>query len=291
MSFTIVVMPGLVTTSLPEFAAQTYSQSLESKQARFRLYDYMVDPIDRTRLAVETLEAIGKLPLDATVIDVGSDCNPVLPAIDAEVFHPESSSRTIHPYEGRIAHLAGVDDDSADVVFCMDTLHHAPQQNRQVGFSDISRALSPEGVFAFTVSANRNRYFHRELEGYIARSLNILPPHPETGFTAERAESELPRYFDHVYLHQHISALQIGPEGIDEYINSLRTLRDQFSPAPDPLAFEAAVQEAAAPIIQTKLHNDGFVIDYAYLVTGLASDTPLQLPEDSGFTPVESHRS
>ena len=286
-------MPGMVTTPLPEFAAQTYSQSLESKQARFHLYDFMLEQIDRTQLAVETLEAIGKLPVEATIIDVGSDSNPVLSDLEAEVLHPElfGASSTIHPYEGRIARLDGVEDDSADVVFCMDTLHHAPQQTRQAGFSDISRALAPEGVFTFTVSAGRNKYVHRELESYIARALGIAPPQPETGFTAERAETELPRYFDHVYLHQHISALQIGPEGVEEYMTSLRTLRDQFTPTPDPLAFETALQEAAAPIIQTKINNDGFVIDYAYLVTGLASDKPLQLPKDSGFIPVTKDRS
>lgn len=292
ISFTIVCMPGVVTTSLYEFPTQTYSQSLESKQARYRLYEFMADPVDRTELAIATLSAIGKLPVEAVVADVGSDNNPLLPEldIDEEQSYLATPPHDMHLYEGRIASLASVENNSLDAVFCMDTLHHTPELSRRDGFRDIQRALAPDGAFAFTVSSERNKYVHRNLEALVAESLDheVEPPHPERGFTTERAARELPQYFDHVYLHTHISPLVIGAEAVEAYLGSFGTLRDQFTPEPDPQQFKKALRETVAPVVRTKLANDGYMVDYVYLSTGLASNMPLDLPDSFGFKSVTS---
>jgi ubiquinone/menaquinone biosynthesis C-methylase UbiE len=187
--------------------------------------------------------------------------------------------------EGRAQDLGTFEDDSVDVLFAMFMLYHLPRPERNLAFQGFRRVLRPPGVFVVATSGQYNKKEHREFERLIAEELGIQPPAPmNAGFTTEKAQEEVPKFFRHFYLLDHQSEIQLEREGaVWSYISSLKSLRDQFKPVPEVLYFEEAIKRIVIPSIAKQRQSKGYFTDYAHRSLGFGSDEPLDGLVEAGF--------
>src|SRR5690606_28222418 len=163
------------------------------------------------------------------------------------------------------ANTIDLPDNSADVVSAMGVMYHVLKRKQPAAFAEIKRILRPEGVFVLATSGSQNKLKHREIEKKIAETLSVPTAEPKlmnAGFNTETAEQELPKYFKNVYMYEHRGEFVIDSrEKIQAYLNSLRSLRDQFDPVPSPDEFEQILTSVAMPRLEHEIFLQGKYTD------------------------------
>lgn len=139
-------------------------------------------------------------------------------------------------------------NQSVDVMSALFSFYHVDTEKQPQAFAEIKRVLKQEGVFVLTTSSQDNKLGHRIFERAIAKSLGVAkPPTMNSGFNTERAETELPKYFEYVYQFVNSATMLItNSDRLQAYLRSQRSLRDQYNPIPDEVAFERALNEIVA---------------------------------------------
>lgn len=194
---------------------------------------------------------------------------------------------SVELYKGDAENIP-LDDGLADVLCAMFMLYHIPTDEQPAAIEEFKRVLKPGGVMVATTSSSYNKCLHRELEKDIAQDLGIKRPLVmNSQYTTEIARLDLPLFFEHVYEYVFDSVIGIYDEQDAEiYLNSLRSLRDQFVPVPDQTTFEDALQKAAVPVIKAQIEHNGKALDFASRSIFICSDRPLDL-KDSRFKEIE----
>jgi ubiquinone/menaquinone biosynthesis C-methylase UbiE len=188
---------------------------------------------------------------------------------------------SVELYKGDAENIP-LDDDLADVLCAMFMLYHIPTNEQPAAIEEFKRVLKPDGVMVATTSSSYNKCLHRELENDIAEDLGIKRPLiMNSQYTTEIARLDLPLFFDHVYEYVFDSVIGIHDKDDAEiYLNSIRSLRDQFVPKPDDNVFEEALQKAAVPVITDQIKQHGRALDFASRSIFICSDRPLQLMDN-----------
>jgi SAM-dependent methyltransferase len=287
--------------------------------------------------AISTLKKLGKLPAEASVLDVGTADAALYDRLTIEFEHkgpfwgidpntnqfsdltkikftPEdwlrlkksniklpidldslaalqTDQQTISAFgdnlilkEGRANDLSDFSDNSVDTLFAMSMLYHVPQQEREQAYKEFKRVVKPEGAIMIATSGINNKRVHRELEAQVAQRLGIFPPKlMNASFTTEKAEQELPKHFDYVYMFKHKSEIQIGIDGISAYMRSQKSLRDQYHPIPGRGEFDAALYRIVVPRIAREIIERGYFIDEAHRSLILASNQPIPGADTHNF--------
>ncbi len=145
-------------------------------------------------------------------------------------------------------------------------LYHLNTPQRANAMEEFKRVLKPDGVLVVATSGADNKLMHRVYEKLIARSFdqNVTPPPPmNAGFTTKDAALELPAHFSSSYLYHQAVDMLIGPdnESVDAYLQSLRSLRDQFSPEPSELDYDTVLEQKVLPIISAHIKRHGVLRD------------------------------
>jgi SAM-dependent methyltransferase len=165
-----------------------------------------------------------------------------------------------------------------------------PENKQSQAFAEFKRVLKPAGRFVLATSGTDNKVRHRMLEQQIANNFDQKTTAPKlmnAGFNTERAEAELPKYFNHVYAYKQDSKMVIDDDDrVDAYLDSLRSLRDQFYPVPDEFAFEDALVDVVLPQIEHDMSKYGRFIDLIRRSIFICSDNQALLHEPSDFVPV-----
>jgi ubiquinone/menaquinone biosynthesis C-methylase UbiE len=321
---------------------RNYAESSANVRARFEVYSYAYPYIELEDKAISTLRNLGKLPLGATVLDVGTADAALHERLVIEhghegefwgidpntkqfamltnlIFSPEDwlsqkqSKRELpidldqmarmqeqgQQYithmignlilrEGRAENLDFIKDNSVDALFAMFMLYHLSSPARQRAFTEFTRVTKEDGVVIVATSGSDNKQMHRLLEQAIAGLLNIQAPQPmNTGFTTEKAKEELPTHFNHVYMFNQKSEIQIRDNhGIEVYLRSLRSLRDQFKPIPSEDDYNNALNEIIMPVLREHIHENGVFIDKAHRTIALCTSKPLPGIEKHSFTSI-----
>lgn len=180
-------------------------------------------------------------------------------------------------------------DSQADIVTAMYMFYHIPEAEQPRAFDEIKRVLRPDGVLALATSGLENKLVHRLLERDIANFLvdTDAPTAMNTGFNTERAEVELIKKFEHVYLTKQDSLMIIDDDyKLDAYLSSLRSLRNQFTPEPTSAQFEAALATVVTPKIMQTIAKNGRFVDVIQRSLFVCSGKVLDL--DSTFEKVKS---
>ena len=190
--------------------------------------------------------------------------------------------------KGRAHELGAFDNDSMDVLFAMFMLYHVPDELREQAFHEFKRVLKPSGVFVEATSGVDNKPAHRDFEEALAVELGIKPPqHMNTGFTSEKAAIEIPTYFDHLYIFNQSARIIVNNRRkLSIYLQSIRSLRDQFDPVPAEAEFEEALIARILPIIINSMREQGHFKDEVRRSLGFGTNEPLNIPEEEGFIRV-----
>lgn len=166
-------------------------------------------------------------------------------------------------------------DNAADVVTAMFMFYHIPEPEQKKAFDEVKRVLRPDGVLALATSGLENKLQHRLFEQDIASHLGnyAAPTAMNCGFNTDRAEKELPNNFEYVYLFKQQDWMVIdNDEKVEMYINSLRSLRDQFEPVPSVMQFELALDRVVRPKIQETIAANGRFVDIVQRSVAICSD-------------------
>jgi SAM-dependent methyltransferase len=173
-------------------------------------------------------------------------------------------------------------------------LYHLPESKQSQAFAEFKRVLKPDGRFVLATSGTDNKVRHRMLEQQIANNFDQKTTAPKlmnAGFNTERAEAELPKYFSHVYAYKQDSKMVIDDDDrVDAYLDSLRSLRDQFDPVPDEFTFEDALVDVVLPQIEHDMGKYGRFIDLIRRSIFICSDSQVLLHEPSDFVPVTAQK-
>jgi ubiquinone/menaquinone biosynthesis C-methylase UbiE len=188
------------------------------------------------------------------------------------------ASDNIELLEGDANHIP-LPDTSADVLLAMFMLYHVPTHKQHAALDEFKRVLRPDGVFVMATSDGDNKRGHRFLEDMLAQRMGILKPKEmNSGFTTEKAVDVVPNHFRHTYVFSQLTRMVIdSPYKAMCYLNSLRSLRDQFQPIPLEEDFEAHLQMVVAPILARSLRLNGAFIDQISRSVIIGSDRILKL--------------
>lgn len=176
-------------------------------------------------------------------------------------------------------------DDLADRVICSMMMYHLTPVEQEMAFAEVKRVLKQDGVFVLTTSGDNNKYIHRQFEEIIARAFKDTtpPPHMNSGFTTEKAKVIMPQHFKHVYMLEQHDVMVIDTDAkVEMYINSLRTLRELFSPVPSEDDYEIELDTIKRTINEIRV-RDGKFCDIISRSIFVATD-------DDSFVPLEGYK-
>jgi SAM-dependent methyltransferase len=165
----------------------------------------------------QVIEAVA--PRARRIVDVGAGNGAVALAMaaagDRAVIAVDmlvnDTMRRLMALAPRGIHIAGdglalpLANESVDVVLCLETIEHIPQQSLR-GFADeMARVLRPDGIILMTTPP-RWRYLLRGDPHFGIRGLLMLPPAAQRAIAARRGFGEAHHYVGQIYS----SARQIG---------------------------------------------------------------------------------
>lgn len=183
-----------------------------------------------------------------------------------------------------------LEDDIADVLFAMFMLYHIPTDKQPAAIEKFKQIMKPDGIMVATTSSSYNKRYHREIEGKIAEFLGVeRPAIMNTQYTTEIARLDLPLFFEHVYAYDFSSPIDIfSDEEAEIYLNSIRSMRDQYPGEPGVQEYEAAIQSVVRPLIAERMQQrHGKAIDIASRSIFICSDRPLDIPlRDNRFKEI-----
>lgn len=178
----------------------------------------------------------------------------------------EAPTTKINLIEGKMSDIP-LPEDYIDVLFALGVLYH--EQDLDGAFAEIRRTLKPDGRLVVMTSGLEHKLMHRMFEREIATFLGkgtVAPAAMNAGFTSEGALERLPQEFKHVYLYSHDAEMVVTNPRVDSYslrvyLNSIRTMRDQFNPVPSPCQLESALDEIVVPKIMAAIAAKGRFVD------------------------------
>lgn len=202
-------------------------------------------------------------------------------ALIAEDYSSEtSSSKRIKLLKGTADSLP-VETSSAHVVSVKGVMYHVPERKQDKAFQEFQRVLRPDGLFILTTTGMENKINHRKFEQKIANYMPVKTRAPDlmnAGFNSQRASNVLPRRFSNVKMLRNASEIVINSEvRLEAYLNSLRSLRDQFDPIMDENTFEEALDYVVVPEIEHDINKYGEFVDLASHSISVCSRQPLNL--------------
>jgi len=217
----------------------------------------MPDGLDPDRLIAEAFKKHG---INANPDDLTLFCE-----IDQESFEMKEGTATKIP----------LNDNSADVLTANMMMYHLDPKERKKAFNEFKRVLTPEGTFAMTTSGRHNKRWHRFFEREIAIYLKIQEPAPmNERFYSEKAGAELLDHFDHVAFFDQPGSIAINSWWRTRvYLNSLRSLRDQFEGPPSERVFEKALWRVVVPMIYYKIGKGDPYVDQTERSIFIASNS------------------
>lgn len=189
------------------------------------------------------------VPLRLLGLDIAGSA---LRMIHPEMFYPHSLNRLQ-------AHLAKIPlhDESVNTILSLFTLYHISEP--EDALDEFRRVIKPDGTLVVATSGSRNKQKHREFEEQIADYLDIKPsPRFAETFTPEHALSLLSNQFDVVEVHQHKSYILIKSiPAYTDYLLSLQSMKDTFSPMPPGRDWRTAVFSRIVPQIAREIAGTG----------------------------------
>lgn len=198
---------------------------------------------------------------------------------------------TYTPREVEISSATAIDtrcgDSSFDIITANSMLYFLSQAERMAAYREFKRVLKVPGVVGSITSGDSNKYEHRLIEEENAVILEVEPPpHMNARFTTEKAELELPNFFEYVYVFkQHSKMLITDDYGIEQYLSSQLSMWDQYRPTPDYDDFTEVLEQHARSKILDGIRRHGVFADSVERSVFICSDEPLE-HEPEGFRPI-----
>jgi len=166
--------------------------------------------------------------------------------------------------------------NSVDKLFSLFMMYHIPSDMQSQAILEAKRVLKPDGTCIVTTSSKNNKFVHRLIEADIAENLGVEPPlRMNEAFTTEIAELMLPKFFKHIYKGQQNALMTINESNLDIYMNSQRSLYNQYYPVPDFGVFEQQLFLQKNKLIDI-IQNIGTFSDFISRSIFVASDTDIE---------------
>ncbi len=277
-------------------------------EKRFAVYDFAEPRVDIHNEEAKVLSFLGKLANQEgningpIVLDVGSSKGGMLARLMNHGFRggyigldrsynqlKQSKDQHLFPPLHMLPLNAKADilpilDKTVDISLVNFMLYHQDENARWQTYSELKRVTKSDGLLVIGTSGVTNKALQRRWEFDIANDLGppevLAPPPMNLGFTSEKAMTELPENFPgwHLATFEQVSQFPIRDEKrVDACINSIRTLRDQYTPEPTEVDFEASLAKVKARLMQ--FIDDGSpLVDSIQRTFIVASPTPLGLP-------------
>ena len=278
-------------------------ENLNKVGDRFAVYEYATPRVDLHDAQVKVLGGLGLLAPQAeeqrVVCDVGSGKGDIYKRLLSEGFDGsyiaiDRSANQFKLSKSKVLFLAAnalfvngaadrlpVRSGSVDVALANFVLYHEYKEERQQTFHELARILKESGVIGLATSGVLNKSTQRQFERRISTRLHIAPP-PEmnTNWTSEIADEEIAANFpdwNKYDFHQRGYFVISDEEKVDVSIQSVRTSRDLYSPAPDRELFEAELAELREDLL-TRI-DDGYpAVDNIDRTFHIISRQKLDLP-------------
>lgn len=174
-----------------------------------------------------------------------------------------------------------LENNSQNILSEMFMFYHIPEYKQQGAIDEIKRVLKPDGLFVLATSGIDNKFRHRMLEQKIADSMEnkvIAPKLMNDGFSTEKAQLVLPQNFKYNKIYFNETDMVIDSSyRLKKYLNSLRSLHDQFSPIPSTSDFEEVLNYEIAPEIIYEIEKNGEFVDKIRRSIIISSDKPFNL--------------
>lgn len=231
--------------------------------------------------------------------------DPVIEKLERQLGHVSAkfiaeTFSTKSPVSERIRLLKGTTDQlpveasSAHIVSAKGVMYHVPESKQGKSFDEFKRVLRPDGLFILTTTGIENKLRHRVFEQKIADYIPLKTQAPKlmnAGFNTQRAKRVLPVIFPHVKMLQNTSEIVIDSDDrLEAYLNSLRSLRDQFDPIIDEASFEDALIDVVRPEIEQEIETYDEFVDIATHSISICSRKPFELRDPNNrFRTLDLH--
>lgn len=266
--------PRIVLTGL----GGQYATSLNVRD-RFKLDEYSIDGLPPLRNRI-----IDKLGLNGqeTIVDIGcsNDLNTLISLRDehghqgqligVDIDEPMLKRKDIE-YRLTDARRTGLPDDYADLVMFLYSLYHMPVEE---ALEEAVRIVKPiTGQLVAATSNANNKVKHRWIERTTARILDVEePPIFADACDDKKLASVLPLYFEDVRLLDRTeSVMRIGPDQVQDYLNSLYTMSTSCNPPVTTFLWKKTIDKVALPIILHEIETNGYFVDsirrYCYIAS------------------------
>jgi SAM-dependent methyltransferase len=184
---------------------------------------------------------------------------------------------------GDATDLSDYDPESIDRLFSYFMLYHILKSKLGSTLEGFKRVIKPDGVITIATSGQDHKKIHRNLEAKIAKQLGVEPPpRMNKGFTTEKAKLILPEHFNVVWVREQKTDMIIDDDLKREvYINSQRTMEDQYKGKFTKEGFEDALDEIVRLPITERMGSDDPFKDLVRRAIFWASEDKNFVPNDS----------
>lgn len=259
-----------------ESIAQRQYESSLNLACRWEVYKNVTHPIDFYELTYDNLKLSG----NEAVLDIGCAGGSGLLKLLQEYEHSgsltgvDSSSDVIDQaqlfanahgssIEFQVAdcqNLSQFINNEFDVTLALFMLYHA--EDPQLALKEIARVTKKSGMVAVATSGPTNKIYHRKFEAQIAEFLDIKPPPVfSKKFDSEAAELQLPEIFEVFCKIEQNCEMRITESNVNDYIDSLFSMKSNFSPIPRREDFVKALEFVVLPQIKLDIVKNGFFGD------------------------------
>jgi SAM-dependent methyltransferase len=162
----------------------------------------------------------------------------------------------ILPIQGPLEEVY-IANKSIDLLLAKFMLYHV--SDIEATLTRFENLLSDDGLLLVATSgaANKRRQ-HDEFEPLIAQSLGVIPPERfNARFTAEIAESLLPRYFNVADKYAQSTMASFDQDNVGVFVDSLMSMRNTFRPQPSKQEFLRAIDNVVLPKIMAEIALNG----------------------------------
>lgn len=243
---------------------------------RWEVYKHVSHPIDFYELTYDNLKLSG----NEAVLDIGCASGAGLYKLLEEYDHSgplvgvDSSSKMIdiarmiaEAQASNIVfqvadsqNLADFYDNEFDVSLSLFMLYHAEDPSKAL--KEIARVTKNSGMVAVATSGPTNKIKHRLFEGQIAEFLGIDPPPVfSRKFDSEIAETQLPKIFELYCKIEQNCEMRITEPNVSDYIDSLFSMKSNFSPIPQRVDFMNAIEFVVLPQVKLDIGKNGYFSD------------------------------
>lgn len=179
-------------------------------------------------------------------------------------------------------------DGDTKLFLALYMLYHLSEKERAQALKEIYRILEYEGIAVIATSGNQidgtgNKDGLHRLEQMTADVTDsIAPPPMNEGFPGNKATEQLSKQFPYVYYYEYTDEviLKYGETAeefveaerrLDIYMDSLRSLKNQFKPEPSDKLFESVIEAIIKPMIRQQMWMPGGYTDNICRVIYLCS--------------------